>query len=611
MSAFRERLPRWWAAVGVTGLGLCVGLLALLPAALAVLKLPWRELLGSYFAAPLILTLNLFPPVLVIWFFYLLTGRGWIGFLCTFLPWVGLSVANYHKIRLRGDPLQGGDLLLLAEARGIAGRYTMEVSNLTWAVLFALAGGLLFSILLLPRLEKRWRARIAGSLGCLALMTGAYFGLYTNEAVYQYAVNDALINPWSEPEVFVSKGFVYPFIYSLKDMDTNPPRGYDKKSAREILKRYHGADIPQERKVDVVGIMLEAFCDLTDFPSLGDRVQVRAVYEPLHQLKAESVSGNLLTNIFAGGTVDSEWCFLTGYSRYDAFRVPTDSWVWYLRDQGYDAVFHHPGYSWFYNRQNVNEYLGFQESLFTENCFGVLANPEWAFWRSDKELADHLLGELEERDGRGSPYFSFSVSYQGHGPYDDQISSEVFLTPEDTDWSEESCNILNNYLSSVSDTIGNLLRLKEGLEALERPTVLVFFGDHKPWLGNGESVYRELEANLDLGTLEGFSNYYSTPYFIWANTAAKELLGEDFTGWGGNLSPCFLMTKLFDLCAWEGPCFMQLSREMRDFTPLVHVQERFLVDGVLTGRLDGAAGELYRDYLCAQYYRQHEVRPPA
>lgn len=49
--------------------------------------------------------------------------------------------------------------------------------------------------------------------------------------------------------------------------------------------------------------MLEAFCDLTDFPALAEQPAVQAVYAPLHDLEEQSVSGDLLTNIFAGGTV--------------------------------------------------------------------------------------------------------------------------------------------------------------------------------------------------------------------------------------------------------------------------------------------------------------------
>ena len=94
-----------------------------------------------------------------------------------------------------------------------------------------------------------------------------------------------------------------------------------------------------------MGIMLEAFCDLTDFDALAGQEGVTQVYAPWHQLEAQSISGDLLTNIFAGGTVDSEWGFLSGYSQHDEFRKNTASFVWYFREQGYHTLFHHPGYS--------------------------------------------------------------------------------------------------------------------------------------------------------------------------------------------------------------------------------------------------------------------------
>ena len=77
------------------------------------------------------------------------------------------------------------------------------------------------------------------------------------------------------------------------------------------------------------------------------------VYAPWHELERQAVSGDLLTNIFAGGTVDSEWAFLTGYSTHDEFRKDTDSYVWYLRDQGYQTFGSHPGFGWLdvYKRQ--------------------------------------------------------------------------------------------------------------------------------------------------------------------------------------------------------------------------------------------------------------------
>ncbi|MBR0063865.1 MAG: hypothetical protein IJP67_06840, partial [Oscillospiraceae bacterium] len=138
----------------------------------------------------------------------------------------------------------------------------------------------------------------------------------------------------------------------------------------------------------------------------------------------------------------------------------------------------------------------------------------------------------------------------------------------------------------------------------------VVFGDHKPWLGNKNSVYKELAVNMDLSTREGFYNYFSTPYLIWANTAAKEKLGCTFVGEGGDCSPCFLMSKLFDLCTWEGPGFMKLSRIMRTFTPMLHARGAFLENGELTDTLSEENLSLYNSYLCAQYWRErHGISP--
>ncbi|MFQ9771877.1 MAG: hypothetical protein ACLRX4_10290 [Oscillospiraceae bacterium] len=124
-----------------------------------------------------------------------------------------------------------------------------------------------------------------------------------------------------------------------------------------------------------MGVMLEAFCDLTDFDALAGFDTVQEVYAPWHALEEQSLSGRLLTNIFAGGTVDTEWGFLTGASEHDEYRGATGSYVRYFTAQGYAAHYAHPGYSWFYDRERVNDYLGFDRSVFTENGFGELVDP--------------------------------------------------------------------------------------------------------------------------------------------------------------------------------------------------------------------------------------------
>lgn len=600
-----RRAHRAWVYGWMVLMGVGLLLIVLLLSAYAYAPLEHKKLFFSYFRAPLLLLLNGFVPLVLIFFGFFLFRRPWAAYLTAAVPCLTLALGNYYKIRLRGDGVLATDLRLLRTAGGIVGQYTLEVSKPVLAALLGAFLMLLFSVLLMRKEPLRGKTRLIGAGTCLALALCAYLTVYTDAAIYsEKTANNDCINPWSEVEVYVSKGTMYPFIYSVQEMFPTPPEGYREQEAREELAQYEDTDIPQEEKVTIVGIMLEAFCDLTDYPALADSEAVKAVYAPLHELEGRSVSGDLLTNIFAGGTTDTEWGFLTGYSHHDDFRGNTDSYVWYLKAQGYDTLYRHPGYGWFYNRQNVNGYLGFDESRFTDSGFGELVDPVAAIFHSDGILVDYLLADLDAREEDDAPLFLFSVSYQNHGPYASESCTAEYVTPTETLLSQESCCILNNYLAGVSETIGEMCRLAEEIESRDEPVVLVLFGDHKPWLGNGSSVYTEMGVSFDMTTREGFENYYATPYLIFANSAAKETLGRDFTGDGGDFSPCFLMPQLFDECGWTGDAFMQAQRAVREITPLIHTQGFFLRDGALTGTLSEQERAAYLRYRYAEYYRE-------
>ena len=598
-----------WMSLALTGLGCCIGLLTLVFTAYTSLALDARLLLDRFLRKPLLLAVNCLFPVLLIWLFYFLFRRAWAAYSCAFLVTVGIAAVNYFKVRLRTDPLLAADLRLAAEAGNIVGGYELELNNLIWAALGCYFAGLLFTLLLMPRGLRGLELRCFGAASCLALIAVALAGPFSSVRVYWLINNNDLVNQWSPTENYVSRGCVYSFLHSAGDLFPHPPEGYSRDRGAAALAAYPDSDIPPERQVSVAGFMLEAFCDMTDFSALSGVEGVRRLYEPWHALEERSVSGDLLTNIFAAGTSNTEWAFVAGYSNHEDFRAPAGSYAWYLRSQGYQTFGSHPGYAWFYNRQNVNEYLGFQDYRFLENYYGEYMDAVAAVCNSDSFLLGAELDYLEERIKEG-PCFSFSVTYQNHGPYEsDRARGAVFLTPEETGLSLESCAILNNYFDGILRTIQAVEEAVQRLEEMEEPVVLVLFGDHKPWSGNGNSVYQELGLDFDLSTLEGFYDYYSTPYLIWANPAAKEVLGREFLGDGGDFSPCFLMAEVFDQCGWEGPGFMKLSREMREATPLVHKTDRFLKDGQLADALEGEDLELFQRFLWAQYYREHEFKP--
>ena len=160
-------------------------------------------------------------------------------------------------------------------------------------------------------------------------------------------------------------------------------------------------------------------------------------------------------------------------------------------------------------------------------------------------LLPEVVRKFENAAARGEWYFSFNVTFQGHGPYSDQQEYDHPFV-ENPGYSDETFHYLNNYLAIIDDVDDALADMVASLRESEAPVVLILFGDHMPGLGDRESAYAAAEINFDLATDEGFYNYYSTPYVIWANDAAKQVLGNDFVGDGPTIGTNFLMNLFFE-----------------------------------------------------------------
>lgn len=551
---------------------------------------------------PLLLVLNLLPPVVLMALLYGLTGRAGSSFLVTAGVCVGLSVGNYYKLTFRDDPLLFADLLLLKEAGNMAGNYKLFLDRKLMLVLACVAAGWLF-LHVLVRGRPGVRTRF-GWISAALLLAVMLSSVYLDDQLYntRAANYEHIPNRWAATQQYIAHGFLYPFLHSAADAVETPPAGYDRHRAEQHLIAYQDADIPEDQKVNLVAIMLEAYNDFTRF---GVPELAQDVYKVWHDLEDEGYSGNLVTNIFAGGTVDTERCFLTGYADLGQFRGLTNSYAWYFREQGYTVEGMHPCYQWFYNRRNINANLGFEDYFFVENYFDPLTGGKVAL---DDVFFPELLKKYREGTAGDKPYFNFSVTYQGHGPYNDDIcwwGDKGDFVVEDGTYTEQQQYILDNYFGSIANTNRHLKELTDYFRADDEPVVLVLFGDHNPWMGDGNSVYAAMGVDFNLDTQEGFFNYYSTRYLIWANDAAKAALGRDFRGEGPDLGPCFLMNKVFELCGWEGPAYLQATNAAAERIPVIHSTGRYLENGVLTDTLSPEGAALAGDYKALEYYQRN------
>jgi phosphoglycerol transferase MdoB-like AlkP superfamily enzyme len=519
------------------------------------------ELFAEYFGSPLLLLLNFLPGILLLFALYFISNRVWLSFALTSLTVLLPSWINLYKITYRSDTFVPEDIRLFGDTlliiRELAATPVVLISLLAvGAAVIALA------VLVSVRI-KRGAYRTVGLILTLCVSIVSV-NLYTSDAVA------GLVEAPDTGEIviarkeFISLGFIYPFLRSAHTLSVKPPEDYTEKLGAELISGLAYLDIPENKKVNIIAVMCDSF---TDLGSLGAKFDIDP-YSGFKALKKKSYAGELIANTFGENGTDSEWGFLTGYPQAEnGYRSDAESFVRFLKSQGYYAEGAYPNHGSIDNRAYVSKYLGFDDYHFWEN------DDKLAGYSDDKTLFTEIAAlysafKLES----DAPYFSFSVTYPNNIPNDEKLYPLPFF--KQGEMSDENYIEVNNYLYSLRAVTEGITRLVEFIDSRPEPTVFIMFGGHKPYLGADNSAYEELGITFKGSTRQ--LDAYKVPYLIHANGAAQLSLGGDFTGSGDTLSPGFLLPKLFELGDMGGSEAFQLARETMAELPVISRNKLYL-----------------------------------
>lgn len=510
--------------------------------------------------------LNVLPIFLVMTFLYCIVNRLWISYIVTAAVTFVIAEVNRFKIAFRDSPFVFEDVLYISEAGNMTNNYELYLDITSLCVLAAI---LVFAYFIYRNGKNKIKKpyiRLCGIACTIAISVLSCNFLYFNNQ----AIHDSLWRPmygseYKAGDQSTSRGVIYSFIKSIPSAFISPPDGYNEKEASKALEAYRDIPLEEDKKVNMISIMLEAYSDFTKFDCLEF---IDDPYKNFHNLQKDSYSGKLYTDIFAGSTIYTERQFLTGYSDMRFHQRDTSSHVRYFKSQGYRVEAMHPGYGWFYNRNNMNKFLGFDNFDYFENKFGNISDDELSskkYWEyiSDWDFFDYIIEGYEDAMKNNEKYFNFSVTIQNHGPYYDFEDYDKKWLKDKENYTDAGYNIVNNYLDWINKTDKALQKLREYIDGQEEPIVLILFGDHNPWLGNKDWVYKMLGFNFDHDTTVGAENYYSTPYVIYANKAAKKALGKSFKGEGNTISPMFLMNEFFDYAELQGSQYLNYLSDFK------------------------------------------------
>ncbi|RDB62219.1 sulfatase [Gordonibacter sp. 28C] len=596
-----ERGLRFVAAVRPFAVALAV------PAGFYLLERPWND--GLFAMDPYYAAANLCVLALLFAVVYFAGQRSRASVAAFLAICLAVGVANHFVIAFKGQPIVPADVFALSTAASVGSGYTfaLDARLLQSFAAFAACCAVLAFLPKVPATPRRAAANAACALavaGCF----GWWMGSYDIEEAYACPVD-----VWGVKESYAERGSTLCFLKRVQDLSPAEPDGYAAATADELLAQY--ADAALEDRADrtqaptVVAVMNETFSDLSRYPGLADTDARPAYY---HDIAANALeAGNAYVSALGGGTCNSEFEFLTGssmghlgggvypYVLYDL--DGSESLVSYFSSLGYATHAIHPAESANWRRDRVYEQLGFddfadgQAFADAETLRGLV---------TDRATYDHVLDLLAADE---DPQFVFDVTIQNHGGYDvGGIAEEDAVSVPLSDGSASS--ELDEYASCIQQADRDLAYLVERLDALERPVVLCFFGDHQPgfsdWLF--EATYGAEADELGLSAVQ---ERYTVPYLIWANEAAREsgvrAPASEGDAMGAPSSLNYLGAKVVEAAGLPTTSYQRFLLAASESVPAVNLNGYLASDGVWRwfgeDGGDDAAADTLRSYAIVQY----------
>jgi phosphoglycerol transferase MdoB-like AlkP superfamily enzyme len=389
---------------------------------------------------------------------------------------------------------------------------------------------------------------------------------------------------WDQKENYAHNGFILAYLFNIPMAAVSAPAGYMQKAVANIAVNPL-PPVSTRPKPDIIVVMSESLWDPTRLPD------VKFDQDPMPTIRALQ-GGHMFSPEFGGLTANIEFEAITGFSNaflpygsipYQQYiRKPLPSMATFLRGEGYETRAIHPFQNWFWNRSAVYKALGFAAFRSEENMPPMEKHGNFT---TDDALMKEVIRQAENVD---EPFFFYTVTLQGHGPYEPhryETNTVHFQAANMPDGDREE---LATYVEGVKQADASLKMLVDWAAKRQRETIIVFFGDHLPPLGNAyiSGGYMNNVVAARRAPLDQMKREHETPLIIWSSKRGPM---KDI----GTISPALIPYQVTKLSGLEHPYYTGFLGRVADKYKII---DRYMLES-----MDGAAH--------ADWQRQKDVDP--
>lgn len=508
----------------------------------------------------------------------LLLRRVWRSALLLWAVSVIFGYVNYMKTALNGDHFMPQDLGMVSQAGELTSFLSGDLPDkflrwsallLLWVLLYWLVGTQL------PRSAfLRWSA---AALAALLLLVNTQTSDQREALLQRFGMTfgDASL----QSSNYAANGFVGAFTLNLLSLQVDAPSGYSQQAVRDLLAGYEAVPAgPEGEPFDLVVVLSESFFDARTLPGVTFSEDPLPNYDRLLE-SGRSRSGKIYTTAIGGGTVRTEFAVLTGLTT--DYLPPASTPYWYvdsplsgyisqLKEAGYTALALHPYDKKFYSRNAAYPLLGFDAFYSQEDIPALTDEVEYRLGHISDATATRAATRL--MDQQEGPAVLFLITMECHQPYDPLPEEDIRIQVDAPALSDTALSVLTTYTQGLADADRMLGELADWAESRERPTAIVFFGDHLPTLGPNHLAYNESGYfntldGLDRGELK---RLYSTPFVIYANRDLEwDMLPQPN---GNEISDYNLLNALFRAAGMPRSPYMELLADFQTRVPYYNIR---------------------------------------
>lgn len=448
---------------------------------------------------------------------------------------------HYIKMNLRGEPFFPWDVFQYKEAIDISSEVNLEFTRSFFvavgvAVILTL-GAVAIDIFFRYPSSVHYLLRLSAASAVFGVMYMFVTGVLWNASLMREHGIELVL--FEEVNSYETGGFFVTFMQNAEKMRVTAPEDYTEAAILEITSDCEASD---GATPNIICIMSEAYINPDEFTALEFD---RETSETINYLSENFLSGRLMTPSYGGGTSISEYEVLTsnasaylpsGTVPYMQFvRTESPSFASFLSELGYSTLAIHPYTADFWCRNKAYPLLGFDRFLSMDDFI----DPDYPRDRyiSDMDLTNRIIAEYEASDD-GVPFFAFCVSMQNHASYEPNEYGDATIDFAETDdpqklevyqsLTEYQYGQICSYVTGAALADEALGALIEYFDNVDEDTVIVFFGDHQPYLGETDLTLIGL-TSADNSDEENSKILYSTPYVIWNNFGAGDASSADMS----------------------------------------------------------------------------------